>query len=506
MPISQIKIGAILSYATLALNNLVGLLYTPFMLRMLGKSEYGLYSIAASVIAYLTILDLGFGNTIVRYTAKFRAENKLQEQYQMFGMFFLLYCGISIITLLIGSILYLNAESIFDASLTTNELERTKTILLLMIFNLAITFPFSLFSSIITAYEHFLFQKMTTIVRIILNTATMIVLLNVGYKAIAMVVVTTIFNILTLGINLWYCKHYLKIKLIFFKFQWTFLKEVSIYSFWIFLNAIMDCIYWSSGQIILGAIAGTTVVAVYAIAIQLQTFYMNFSTAINGVFLPKMTALVVQGDNKVIISDIFIKIGRIQYCVMAIILSGFILFGQQFINLWAGEGYSQAYTIALLFFIPLTIPLIQNMGIIILQARNQMKFRCLLYLGISVASLALQIPLARKYGGIGCAISVALALAIGQGIVMNVYYQRIQKINIIKFWKEIFKMSIIPLLLCIVSYYILLRISLDSVSKLIIAILCYLSLYVPLFFKFSMNSYERDLVLKAKSSLLRKFV
>ena len=295
MPISQIKIGAILSYATLALNNLVGLLYTPFMLRMLGKSEYGLYSIAASVIAYLTILDLGFGNTIVRYTAKFRAENKLQEQYQMFGMFFLLYCGISIITLLIGSILYLNAESIFDASLTTNELERTKTILLLMIFNLAITFPFSLFSSIITAYEHFLFQKMTTIVRIILNTATMIVLLNVGYKAIAMVVVTTIFNILTLGINLWYCKHYLKIKLIFFKFQWTFLKEVSIYSFWIFLNAIMDCIYWSSGQIILGAIAGTTVVAVYAIAIQLQTFYMNFSTAINGVFLPKMTALVVQG-------------------------------------------------------------------------------------------------------------------------------------------------------------------------------------------------------------------
>ncbi|SHK89533.1 oligosaccharide flippase family protein [Fibrobacter sp. UWB12] len=506
MPISQIKIGAILSYATLALNNLVGLLYTPFMLRMLGKSEYGLYSIVASVIAYLTILDLGFGNAIVRYTAKFRAENKQQEQYQMFGMFFLLYCGISIITLLIGAILYLNAESIFDVSLTINELERTKTILLLMIFNLAITFPFSLFSSIITAYEQFLFQKMITIVRIILNTATMIVLLNIGYKAIAMVVVTTIFNILTLGINLWYCKHNLKIKLIFFKFQWTFLKEVSIYSFWIFLNAIMDCIYWSSGQIILGAIAGTTVVAVYAIAIQLQTFYMNFSTAINGVLLPKMTALVVQGDNKVIISDIFIKIGRIQYCVMALILSGFILFGQQFINLWAGEGYSQAYTIALLFFIPLTIPLIQNMGIIILQARNQMKFRCLLYLGISVASLALQIPLARKYGGIGCAISVALALAIGQGIVMNVYYQRIQKINIIKFWKEIFKMSIIPLLLCIVSYYILLRISLDSVSKLIIAILCYLSLYVPLFFKFSMNSYERDLVLKAKSSLLRKFV
>ena len=422
----------------------------------------------------------------------------------MFGMFFLLYCGISIITLFIGGILYINAESLFNTSLTATEIERTKIILLLMVFNLAITFPFSLFGSIITAYERFIFQKTLTIIRIVLNTATMIVLLNIGYKAIAMVVVATIFNILTLGINLWYCKRHLKIKLLFFKFQWTFLKEVSIYSFWIFLNAIMDCIYWSSGQIILGAVAGTAVVAIYAIAIQLQNFYMNFSTAINGVFLPKMTALVTQGDNKAIISDIFIKIGRIQYCVMALILSGFILFGQQFINLWAGEGYSQAYTIALLFFIPLTIPLIQNMGIIILQARNQMKFRCLLYLGISVASLVLQIPLAQKYGSIGCAISIAIALVIGQGIIMNIYYQTKQKIDIVKFWKEILKMSIIPLLLCIASYYVLLQISLDSVCKLFFGILCYLSVYLPLFFKFSMNSYERGLILKVKSSLLRK--
>ena len=82
MPKSQLKIGALLSYVVLALQNLVGLLYTPFMLRMMGKSEYGLYSLAASIVAYLTILDLGFGNAIVRYTAKFRAEGKQEEQYE----------------------------------------------------------------------------------------------------------------------------------------------------------------------------------------------------------------------------------------------------------------------------------------------------------------------------------------------------------------------------------------------------------------------------------------
>lgn len=504
MPVSQLKIGALLSYVVLALQNLVGLLYTPFMLRMMGKSEYGLYSIAASIVAYLTILDLGFGNAIVRYTAKYRAEDKTEEQHQMFGMFFLLYCGIGMIALTVGGILYWNAENIFDAAMTAKELARTKIILALMVFNLAITFPFSLFGSIITAYEQFVFQKLIAIVRIILNTATMIVLLNLGYKAIAMVVVATIFNILTLGLNFWYCKHYLKIKLKFARFQWDFLKEVSIYSFWIFLNAIMDRIYWSTGQFVLGAYAGTVVVAVFAVAIQLEHMYMSFSTAISGVFLPKVTAMAVRESDGRAISDLFIKTGRIQYCVMILVLTGFFLFGRQFIHLWAGEGYDDAYFIAMLFFVPLTIPLIQNLGITILQARNQMKFRCILYLVISLVSLSAQIPLSKYYGGIGCACAIAGALVLGQIIIMNVYYQVRQKIDIVGFWVEIIKMSVVPAVLTVLTYYVLQQYALDTVAKLAAGIVLYLVVYLPLFFTLSMNAYERDLILKPIKKILKR--
>lgn len=504
MPSSQLKIGALLSYVALALQNLVGLLYTPFMLRMMGKSEYGLYSIAASIVAYLTVLDLGFGNAIVRYTAKFRAEDKREEQYEMFGMFFLLYCGIGLVALLAGGVLYWNAENIFDASMTANELSRTKIILALMVFNLAITFPFSLFGSIITAYEQFVFQKVITIVRIILNTTTMIVLLNFGYKAIAMVVVTTIFNFITLGLNFWYCKHYLKIKLKFARFNYDFLKEVSIYSFWIFLNAIMDRIYWSTGQFVLGAFVGTSVVAVFAVAIQLEHMYMSFSGAINGVFLPKVTAMVVQESNGKLISDLFIKTGRIQYCVMILVLTGFFLFGRQFIHFWAGNGYDEAYFIALIFFIPLTVPLIQNMGILILQARNQMKFRSLLYLVISFLSLGAQIPLSKYFGAIGCAFAIAGALVLGQIIVMNVYYQVKQKIDIVGFWIEIVKMSIVPAVLTVLTYYVLQQYALDSVVKLVVGIVLYLLVYLPLFFMLSMNAYERDLILKPIKNILKR--
>lgn len=496
MPVNQLKAGVVLNYVVIFLNTVVGLLYTPYMLRMMGQSEYGLYSLVASVIAYLTVLDLGFGNAIVRYTAKFRAEKKTEEQYEMFGMFFLLYLVIGIIAFGIGLGLYFNVGTLFGDTMTAVELGRARIMMLLLVANLAFTFPMSIWGSIIQAYEDFVFQKSLNIIRIILNTAVMICLLHFGYKAVAMVVVQTIFNVLTLVINFIYCRRKLNIHIYFrFKhFHWGFLKEVAIYSFWIFLNAIMDRVYWSTGQFVLGAMVGTAAVAVFAIAIQLEGMYMQFSTAISSVFLPKVTAMVATNRSRKEISDLFIRTGRIQYIVLAYILSGFIIFGRQFIELWAGAGYTDAYIISLLFFIPLTVPLIQNLGITILQARNEMKFRSVLYIIIALVSLAMQIVLTRFFGGIGCAMGVSGALVVGQILIMNVYYRRRQDLDIKTFWKEISKMSIIPIVL-IFSSMLAIRhfFALDSWGKLILGIAAFSLVYIPLFFRFSMTDDERNL-------------
>lgn len=496
MPVNQLKAGVVLNYVVIILNTVVGLLYTPYMLRMMGQSEYGLYSLVASVIAYLTVLDLGFGNAIVRYTAKFRAEKKTEEQYEMFGMFFLLYLVIGIIAFGIGLGLYFNVGTLFGNTMTAVELDRARIMMLLLVANLAFTFPMSIWGSIIQAYEDFVFQKSLNIFRIILNTAVMICLLHFGYKAVAMVVVQTIFNVLTLVVNFIYCRRKLNIHIYFrFKhFHWGFLKEVAIYSFWIFLNAIMDRVYWSTGQFVLGAIVGTAAVAVFAIAIQLEGMYMQFSTAISSVFLPKVTAMVATNRSRKEISDLFIRTGRIQYIVLAYILSGFIIFGRQFIELWAGAGYSDAYIISLLFFIPLTVPLIQNLGITILQARNEMKFRSVLYIIIAIVSLAMQIVLTRFFGGIGCAMGVSGALVVGQILIMNVYYRRRQDLDIKTFWKEISKMSIIPIILIFSSMLVIRHFfALDSWGKLILGIAAFSLVYIPLFFRFSMTDEERNL-------------
>ncbi|WP_279179673.1 lipopolysaccharide biosynthesis protein [Parabacteroides johnsonii] len=494
MEINQLKVGAFLSYISIGLNNIVGLLYTPFMLRMMGQSEYGLYSLVASVVAYLTVLDFGFGNAIVRYTAKFRAEGKTRQQYEMFGMFFLLYIGVGVLALLFGLGICFNVDYLFDETMDDSELYKIRVMMLLMVFNLAFTFPMSIWGSIITAYENFVFQKLVGIVRIILNPLVMIAMLLIGYRAIGMVVVTTIFNVVTLLINYWYCKKQLKIQVHFGHFQWGFFKEVSVYSLWIFLNAIMDRIYWSTGQFILGMFKGAAVVAVYAVSIQLQSMYMSFSNAIAGVFLPKVTHIVVNGDNDKVLSDLFVRIGRMQYAVLIFVLLCFVLFGKQFVILWAGENYVDSYTFALFFLIPLTVPFIQNTGILILQARNKMRFRSVAYLFISIFSLMIAIPLSKLYGGIGCAIANTIGLTIGQIIVMNIYYYKKVHINIVTFWREIGKMSFIPSFFFVIGFFVMPKMHINTFSELFFILILFALVYIPLFVHYGFNREEQNLI------------
>jgi O-antigen/teichoic acid export membrane protein len=501
---NQIKAGALLSYITLILNSVIALLYTPFMTFKLGQAEYGLYSLVASIISTLTVLDLGFGNAVIRYTAKFKAENKQNELNKMFGMFFIIFSIIALLSLAIGGVIYFNLDSLFSQSMNESELGKLRIMFLLLIFNLAFTFIMSVYRSIIVAYERFVFQKLINLIRIILNPIVMIVLLSYGHKAISMVVVQTIFNVLTLLLDYYYCKRKLNIKIVFAKFDIPLLKEVSIYSFWVFLNVIMDRIYWSLGQSVVGVYCGAKLVAVYGIAIQIQQMYMSFSTAISGILLPKITAMITQKGSEKQVSDLFIRTGRLQFIVMSFILSGFVVFGRQFIELWVGNSYSDAYYICLLFFFPLLVPLIQNVAISILQARNQMRFRSLLYLAISLLSFAVSLPLTKHYGVIGCAIATSCALFLGHVLIMNIYYHKKVDLDIISFWKEIIKMSLTPILLSLIAIYVANRLTIDNWLIFFLAIGGFTLIYIPLFWLGSMNNYEKSLALSLINKIRKK--
>lgn len=505
MRVNELKAGSVLSYISIFVTIVVGLLYTPIMLRLLGQAEYGLYSLIGSLAAYLTILDMGLGNAIVRYNARNRAIGDKEAEASLNGMFLVLYSFIGLITLVIGAILYANLNNMFGSTLSAAELDKARLMMALLVFNFAVSFPLGIFGSIIQAYEKFIFIKMLAIIRSILGPCIMLPFLYMGFGAVSMVVINTALNILLLLVGMVYGLRVLNVRISFRGFDYPLLAEIAGYSFFIFLGIIVDKVYWSTGQFILGIVSGTVMVAIYSIAIQLNTMYTMFSTAISGVLLPRVTMMVANDATDDDLSSLMIKVGRIQYVVMAYVLSGFLLFGYAFINIWAGANYREAYFMAVLLMVPITVPLIQNVGITILQAQNRIAFRSWLYLVIAVVNVVVSIPLARAMGGLGCAIATGASLLIGNVIIMNIYYHRKIGLNIPLFWRNIAVMTVPVAGAFLCGYFVNILIIPDTIALVALKIIIYSVIYVLVMWFFGINAYERELFAAPVRKLLETF-
>ena len=101
----QLKIGAILSYVSIIVNVIAGLIYTPWMVNQIGKSQYGLYTLANSLIA-LFLLDFGLGSATTRYVSKYRAEGDEEKVSNFLGVIYKLYLIIDAIIFSVLLILF----------------------------------------------------------------------------------------------------------------------------------------------------------------------------------------------------------------------------------------------------------------------------------------------------------------------------------------------------------------------------------------------------------------
>lgn len=61
----QLKIGAMLSYMAIGINIISALIYSPWMLSKIGSGDYGLYSLATSLIN-MFLLDFGISSAVSR--------------------------------------------------------------------------------------------------------------------------------------------------------------------------------------------------------------------------------------------------------------------------------------------------------------------------------------------------------------------------------------------------------------------------------------------------------
>ena len=500
----QKKAGVLLSYGQTVVSTIISLVYTPVMLRLLGQSEYGTYTLVNGFISNLSLMSFGLGGAYMRFFSRAEAKDGEEGVARINGMFFTIFLVIGMLSLLVGSVLVANVHRIFAAKLTMHEIKTARILMALLVINIAFSFPCSVFSSFITARERFFFQRLVNMIRTVLNPIVMLPLLLMGFGSISLVLVTLILSAGTDLFNIYYCRKKLRMRMTFGHFDFALLKEMAGFSFFIFLNMIIDQVNWTVDTTILGIVSGTVATAIYGVGSQFHRYYMTISTSISGVFTPQINRIVANGESDEKLTHLFTRVGRIQFMLLMLVLTGFILVGKPFIARWGGPEYGDAYAIALLLMIPVTIPLIQNLGIEIQRAKNMHQFRSIVYICMAAGNVAISIPLGMKYGGIGCAMGTAISLLLGNGLVMNWYYHTHIGLNMGYFWREILGMcpSMIPPVL--LGALAASRIPITGYPGVILFGSPYAALFTASLYRFGMNDSERALLTEGIGKVTRR--
>lgn len=491
---NQRKAGTILTYIHILLANTVSLIYTPYMLRVMGQSEYGLYGTANSFISYLSILSFGIGGAYIRFNAQYRVKGDREGEKRLNGMFLVVYSILSMIIFAVGMIFIICAGKLVENTFTDKELWKLRIIMFLLVINMMITFIFNVVTMALQAYEKYIFMRIVTISAALVTPIVNVIVLKNGGRSVAISAMSLVISIICYIIYFVYARKAIKLEFEFKGFQKKVIKELFIFSSFLFLNSITDQITFSTDNLVLSAVSGTTAVAIYSVGANFKNYFQQFSSAISGVFGARLNLMVANNSDVKELDEVFIKVGRIQFYVVSLILMGYLSIGKVFVEMWAGSDYENAYYIGLLLMISVFVPAIQNVGLEIQKAMNKHKARTIVYFWIAIVNIGVTIPFSIRWGGIGAALATMISMFLGRVVFMNYYYQKYMKMDIVKFWKSIF--SILPgyIIPGCLSVLINLYWKINSFLDILVAAILITLAFTISVWLFSMNIYEKDVV------------
>lgn len=484
----SIKVSAIVTYVTMALNIVSGIVITPILINVLGLELYGLYSMFGGLILILSYLDLGIGNAATRYTAKYRTNQREFNNYTTNIILFSLV--VVLIIFVLSTYVYYNFEIIFSGRLTQKETETASKLFYILSVNLCLTIISNVYLGFCNGCEHFLFPRLLKLINVIVRFVAIYVLVY-EYKTIyTVVLIDSFLNLFILIGLLVYVGRNLCGSSMFelSRVDYRKIKKIINFSFWLFVYSTVFSMIWEVGKVISGLLLGSESAALYGIAVMLSGYVSFFSVTVTNMYLPLAIKLVARGADDQEVKKINIYIARVSLITFGYLIIGFILVGKDFILLWLGADFSELYLLTLIMMTSFVLPLTQHFSSHLLEANGYIKYKALSLIFFTFIGF-IGLLLSYKYLGLTAfSLMPMLVLQFFQLSQMVIYSKRL-KIDIFEFIQKTYLWFTPFILGILIVVYFLDKIQVVSFFDFLIKGVCYSVFFFLILVFYTKNKY-----------------
>lgn len=501
----QIKIGALMSYFAIGFNMLAGLIYTPWMIEKIGQNNYGLYTLATSLIT-LFVIDFGMSSAVSRFVSKYKAEGDQQKVNNFLGVVYKLYLIIDAVVLLALIVVAFFIESIYS-NLTPPEMETFKVLYVIVgLFSVA-SFPFITLNGILNSYEQFIGMKLADLFHKVFIIVAMVLALLLGQGVFALVTINAISGLLTIAIKLIIIRKKTAVRVNFRHRDKGMLKEIFSFSIWTTVASLAHRLIFNITPTIIAAVSATGAVgvALFGLGQTIEGYVYTFATAINGMFMPRISKIVYEGKKEEQLVPLMIKIGRLQCIIIGLLVTGFISVGKSFVvDIWRKADFADSYLCAVLLIIPSFFYLPQQIAKTTLIVENKVKLQAYVYVAMGIMNVALSLVLSKCFGALGACSSIFTVYMVRM-LIMSLIYHKVLKLNMIRFAKETY-LKFIPTLLIVMAIGLALEHfnpMTHGYIRFLINGIIFVAVFIVLMY-FRLNDYEKNLFFGKFKRLIKR--
>lgn len=489
---TSLKRASLLSYISVIIYIVTGFFYTPLLVKSLGISDYGIYSLSASLIGYFT-LDFGISAATARVAAKFLANGTRQRINDLVGITCKLYLLIDLVVLFLLCLFYFYADNIFT-QFNAEELNKFRNVFLITSAFILINFPLIQLKGLFQAYEIITELVLVDIGYRVISFATLVTALLLHWELYSIVAVNVSCNLTAQLVRLFYLRHSQHLSINLKAHDCEIFHFILSFSMWATIAMIADKFFFGFIPTLMAMFTNTREIAIFAAVISIEGYTLGISRALSGIFLARVTKMVVKGNTNEEKTKLMIRVGRIQLYIIGSIVFGLITFGREFIHLWLGQEFDKSYICLILVLTPCILHLTQTIAEELIYATNHVKYKAIANITGSVICISSIILLAPHYGALGAAVGVFLSFTLAHNFLIDIFYHRRLGLNIFEFFTKCHA-KILPCFLFTSGLFIFTQgfFPHPSLPWFLLRGICWYGLTLTILWFFCMNTEEKQI-------------
>jgi O-antigen/teichoic acid export membrane protein len=395
-------------YLAILTDAVIGLLMLPFNVHALGPSAYGLWMLTASMTTYFSVLDLGFGGSIVRFVAHYRARRDADGLNEiastLFGIFSVTGCLAYAAFVLVA----FNIEHLVSAP---SDQSTARSLLLIIGVYVSLGFPFSIFGGIINGFQRYDVNNIVGVCSSIVVAIVNVTMLGAGFSLVQLVATTTTVRILTYFIyRLNAYRVFPALTLRPSLFQWSRVREITGFSIYISIIDWSNKLNYSIDAIIIGAYLSTAAVTLWTVPQRLAETLQRLTNQLNGVLFPVVvdSATGHRGER---LRTIFVHGTRLSLVAIIPLAGALVLLARPLVHAWVGPRFDGSIVVAQILTGVVAVRVGSATATTVLRGAGQHRVLAFSNAGAALANVALSLLWIRRFGLIGQALGTLLPVA-----------------------------------------------------------------------------------------------